>query len=425
MASPIDRLKRAPGVRWAFRLQERYNEHGVGLMTAAVAYYAFVSVFPLLLVGASVIGFLLAGDPGAQREWAQRLGEGFPGVRRIAGSNIQALVDARAGTGIVGLLGLLWSGTAMVKTAARSLGRIFGVTDEQNFLQSIAWALGATLALGALAIAGAGLAVTVPALPIGGLGGVGVKVIGGLVTFGINFVLFAIAYRILVKRPGPSLREVWPGAALAAAGWSLLLQVGSLLATRTITRYEEFFGALASALAAIVVLYLAARIFMYGGVLNAVLIDRRKEEQMATAEHPAGQDRPGQAAGTADGRSTAELLRSVALDSSALIRKEVELARHEIVEAATARLRGAAALGAAGVLGIITVWFLGLGAVEALARVVERWAAALIVGGGFGLLAAAAASGGLLRMRRPPLTPTETVRTVKEDVQWARAQLKR
>ena len=53
------------------------------------------------------------------------------------------------------------------------------------------------------------------------------------------------------------------------------------------------------------------------------------------------------------------------------------------------------------------------------------WAAFLIVAGVFLLLALGAVLFAKLRMKRPPMAPEETKRTVKEDVEWAKAQLRR
>jgi uncharacterized membrane protein YqjE len=135
--------------------------------------------------------------------------------------------------------------------------------------------------------------------------------------------------------------------------------------------------------------------------------------------------------GSGDGRrapdqqGTLELIRSIAADTGTLVRKEVDLAKQEIREAISARVKAAIALGAAGVLGLLTLVFLGAAGAWALDGVLRPWAARLVVAGGFLLLAGGAALFGLGRMKRPPLAPEETKRTVKEDVQWARAQLKR
>src|SRR5439155_4790034 len=124
-------------------------------------------------------------------------------------------------------------------------------------------------------------------------------------------------------------------------------------------------------------------------------------------------------------RSTIELVRAIAQDSSTLVRKELELARLEIKEAALARAKGAAAFGAAGFMAMLGLIFLAVTAAVALDIVWPKWLAWLVVGVAFMVLAGAAAMFGLRKMKRPSMKPEETVRTVKEDVEWAKAQLKR
>jgi len=126
-----------------------------------------------------------------------------------------------------------------------------------------------------------------------------------------------------------------------------------------------------------------------------------------------------------DPRSTIQLVKDIAADTSSLVRKEVELAKQELLEAITARLKAAGAMAAAGVFGLFMVGFLSLAAAAALDIIFPAWLAALIVAGGFAVIAGPAVLFGLRRMKTPPLAPEETVRTVKEDVEWARAQLKR
>jgi hypothetical protein len=119
------------------------------------------------------------------------------------------------------------------------------------------------------------------------------------------------------------------------------------------------------------------------------------------------------------------LVRDIASDTSMLVRKEIELGKQELLEAIAARLKAAGAMAAAGVFGLFMVGFLALAAAAALATIMAAWAAALIVAGGFFLLMGPAVLFGLRRMKAPSLAPEQTVRTVKEDVEWARAQLKR
>ena len=123
-------------------------------------------------------------------------------------------------------------------------------------------------------------------------------------------------------------------------------------------------------------------------------------------------------------QSTLELLRSIATDSSTLVRKEMELARQEIVEAVSARIQAAVAAATAGVLALMALGFFALAAATALDGVMRPWAARLVVAGVFTVLTIGALAFGALRAKRAPLAPEETKRTVKEDVEWAKEQLR-
>lgn len=124
-------------------------------------------------------------------------------------------------------------------------------------------------------------------------------------------------------------------------------------------------------------------------------------------------------------RSAAELVRAVIDDVTELVRKQIELAKQETVEALVARGVAGAALAMAAVLGLLALTFLGLAAAAALDLVLPAWAAALVVAVAFLILAGVAALVGRARLRQPPAAPTRTVRTLKEDAAWARAQIRR
>ena len=124
-------------------------------------------------------------------------------------------------------------------------------------------------------------------------------------------------------------------------------------------------------------------------------------------------------------QSTPQLVRSIASDTSTLVRKEIELAKQEISEGLKAKAVGAAALGTAGLFGFLGLLFGLVTATAALSIVLPHWLAALVVTGALFLVAGSAAVVGVGAMKKKGPAPKETVRTVKEDVEWARAQLKR
>lgn len=123
-------------------------------------------------------------------------------------------------------------------------------------------------------------------------------------------------------------------------------------------------------------------------------------------------------------RRLPELVRSIGSDLSLLVRQQGELAKQELGEMAEAKAKGAGFLAAAAVLGLFVVGFVGLAAAAALDLVLPRWAALLIVGVAYLLLAGIAALIGR-RELGTSVSPEQTKQTVKEDVEWAKQQLRR
>lgn len=124
-------------------------------------------------------------------------------------------------------------------------------------------------------------------------------------------------------------------------------------------------------------------------------------------------------------RSALAILKSIVEDLGMLIRMELQLAQQEIVAGLVARGVGVGALAAAGVMALLGVIFLALSAAAALDLVMAAWLSRLVVALGFLGAAGAAALFGRGRIKSTPMVPEETKRTIKEDVEWAKAQLGR
>lgn len=124
-------------------------------------------------------------------------------------------------------------------------------------------------------------------------------------------------------------------------------------------------------------------------------------------------------------RETTEIVRSLLDDTQLLVKKHIELAKYEMLEAIDARVKGAIAGAAAGVMALFGLGFLASAAAFGLETVLPAWLARLIVGGAFLALATVGALVGRRKMMEPPMTPERTVATLKEDKGWARAQLRR
>ena len=406
----------------AKRVQKRYADDSANYLASAITYFGFLSLFPLLLLGFSVTGFLLAGNPEFQGQIISRIAETVPGIAPLIGKNLDALEEGKAATGLIGLIGLVWSGLGVIQACRHALGRVFRRPSPQSVLKLKISSLGSLVVLGTLAIGAAAVAGFAGGAKGDDALAVIMKIAGGIIAFGLDVALFLAAYRILTRGWGPPWRSLVPGAVLGAAGWLLLKMTGSWYASRTVSSASEIYGTFSATLGVLVLIYLASRLFLYGAELNAVLIEEKSQPNDRDKVRPKAGDVIDLT--STEEASTPELVKSIAQDASTLIRKEVALAKTEILQAVSAKFAGFAFALGAGFLSLIALGFLGFTAAAALSKILPAWAAFLIVSViylGIASLAVVLA----MKKVRGGIMPKETAASVKEDIEMIRSGLSR
>lgn len=123
-------------------------------------------------------------------------------------------------------------------------------------------------------------------------------------------------------------------------------------------------------------------------------------------------------------RSVPEILESIAFNLTQIVRAEFRLAKSELKEGAEKAAGPGARLGAGVALAFYGSGFLLLAAVYALSLVMAGWLAALIVGAVLTVAAGILIGAGGMKLKRANLIPDKTIRTLEEDVQWAKQQIK-
>jgi hypothetical protein len=108
-----------------------------------------------------------------------------------------------------------------------------------------------------------------------------------------------------------------------------------------------------------------------------------------------------------------------------LFRKQIELAKIEMAEAASTRAQGAGMMAAAGMVALYAIGFMAAAGAAALALVLPVWAAILIVALLLGAVAGAMVLIGRRTMQTAPPAAVRTQETLKEDARWARQQIAR
>jgi len=123
-------------------------------------------------------------------------------------------------------------------------------------------------------------------------------------------------------------------------------------------------------------------------------------------------------------RSVPEILEDIASNLTQIVQAEFRLAKTELKEGAEKVAVPGATLGAGVVLALYGLGFLLLAAVYALSLVVAAWLATLIVGGVLAVAAGILIGAACTKLQQVNLSPDKTIRTLEEDVQWAKQQIK-
>src|SRR6266513_386086 len=124
-------------------------------------------------------------------------------------------------------------------------------------------------------------------------------------------------------------------------------------------------------------------------------------------------------------RSLGELLKQLSEQTTRLVHQELELAMAELTQRGRQAGAGAGLFGGAGALGLAALGALTACFILALNAVMPAWLAALLVAVGYGIVAFVLVKQGQARMKRAaPPVPTQTIETVKEDLEWAKTQMR-
>jgi uncharacterized membrane protein YqjE len=137
------------------------------------------------------------------------------------------------------------------------------------------------------------------------------------------------------------------------------------------------------------------------------------------------QDPPGPEPGNLRDRSLGELLKQLSEQTTRLVHQELELAKAELQQKGKEAGAGAGMFGGAGALGLAALGALTACFILALNAIMPAWLAALIVAVVYGAVAALLAMRGRAKVKQAvPPVPEQTIETVKEDVEWAKTQMR-
>lgn len=283
-------------------LRKFLDDKGMNLVSL-IAYRTFVSVFPLLMVMTTLLGFVLAGDRELREKAVDSVLTQFP----VIGEQIQ--VSSLEGSGLALTIGLaisLWAGFGVILATQQALDRIWAVPhrERHNFLVARLRALGLLALFGTLFLSS-----TVVSGLIGG-GALGTAW-GLAVSLGLNAMIFGSLFGLLTSE-SVGLRDIVAGTLLAAVVWAGLQLVGGYYVSNQIRNAAPAYGTFALVIGLLAWIHVGGLVTLLSAELNSVLSRRLWPRSLIGIERPE------------DERVARGLARAQAMDDDQRIRVEFD-----------------------------------------------------------------------------------------------------
>jgi uncharacterized BrkB/YihY/UPF0761 family membrane protein len=250
------------------RVAEGFRKHRSGRNAALVAHYAFLSVFPLLLVFTTVLGFVLEGDSKLRADIIDSALNQLPFVGQQIKDDPSKL-HGNTVVLVVGLIASLWAGMKAFVAVHGALDDI-GETPLDKRSNLLITRLRALLGIAYIGGAQVGSAILASLASLTGVAIIG-KVLLIIFTAAIDTLVLALSYRWL-RTAWPSWRSVMPGAIVGGVLFAGLQLIGVAIVGRSIAKASPVYGTFASVIGLLSWLSLHAIIALGGAELNAALV---------------------------------------------------------------------------------------------------------------------------------------------------------
>lgn len=254
---------RVPALRVAWEVQTRFGQLHGGYLSSAISLAGFLALFPLLLVGMSVVGFFSSGDPTLPSDALRVLGlRPSSDAAEIVTAAIRTAEESKAATSVVGVAGLLWSGLGVVAALQYTFDAVWQVAGRgvRDRAIGLVWLAGAGVLFSA-SVATTSLVALLPAVA---------APVNLLATTGLAFALFLWTMKVLPNRD-VGWRALVPGALVGAVGLAVLEVAGGIYVPRAVASSSAVFGAIGVVFALLAWLLFFGRLVVYASVLNVVL----------------------------------------------------------------------------------------------------------------------------------------------------------
>ncbi len=275
---------------------DTYGKAPGGLLANGLAFSTLFAAIPTLLLALGLAG-LIAGDPEVVERLTDALIEAFPPLAEIIDSAMSALTQGAAVTGVLGLIGVVWTVSQLYVTLDVAFSRIFSAVPERDVVRRTArgfiWvAILAAVIIGLVILAS--LATAFDALVPGTFPAAAAIVsvaTSQLFLLVGTIALVGILYRVMPPHP-PTVRSLLPPAIVAGAAIWFLTQAFTFLIPRLVG-VAALAGSLATAFIALAWLSFVFQALLYGAAWLKVREDERGSRESTVLGGPAAPAEPG------------------------------------------------------------------------------------------------------------------------------------
>jgi len=250
---------------------KKFNDDRASRHAALIAYYAFLSLFPLLLAFVSVLGFVLEDDPGLREDVVDSALARIP----VIGTQLEDGVQPLTGSSValaVGLVGALWAGLGVTLALGRAFDEIWDIPRLERRGPVAARARGLVVLV---VVACALVAATVlSGLAVAGSIGPAAERAGALAaSLVVNAAVLLAAFWLLTARPR-RVADLLPGVVLAAVGSLVLQAAGGWYVARAIAGAGDVYGTFAVVIGLLSWFWLGSHLLLLAAEVNVVRLRR-------------------------------------------------------------------------------------------------------------------------------------------------------
>jgi membrane protein len=231
----------------------------IALWGAALAFYSFLSLFPMVLGCVSIASFVV--DPDWAIAQAEMLvGTTLPESQALVGKVVREAIDERGTTGLVSAIMLVWAGSQVFRVLTIALNIVYGSDEPYGYFRRAFLRVGMTLSVGLFALAAVLSGFVLDALSISGTAQRGMLFASSC---GLVFVAFYAVYQF-VPRGQPKPKASLVGAAIATVLF-VLARVVFVFWVQRFAAHSLIYGSVAITIVLLVWIWIAAVIVLYGG----------------------------------------------------------------------------------------------------------------------------------------------------------------